>query len=250
MKLKNAVIKFLIILIAFELILDILKLVIPSPIQYVESYYIFIIARAVFFILLLKDLYKNKAKFLFALLAVLAFPIVIQIIQVGLGNVFIHFCPQQTSNNGKQGIISLLNLFGDTSCSFQTQFYFFSYIEQPIFYIKQFYATHEFSYFWSFLFCPYIFYPFFFFKFCLFALFKANKRNPYLSLIPVVNNLTILKICRLPVYWIFILLIPFVRLFWFYHINKRLCELQCISESNAIWMTLLPSIFYGKLIFK
>ncbi|WP_374725214.1 DUF5684 domain-containing protein [Flavobacterium arsenatis] len=138
----------------------------------------------------------------------------------------------------------------NNDCPFVTQFSFLFYIEYPVFCIKQFFSTNEFSYFWGLLFSPYVFYFFLFFKFSLFKVFEENNRNPYLSFIPVVNNITILKICKLPVSWIFILFIPFVRLFWFYKINKRLCEIHNTNQSNAIWMTLIPPIFYAKLVYK
>lgn len=250
MKLKHTIIKFLIILITFELIIDILKLIIPSQIQYFEFPYVFEVVHAIFFILLLKELYKHKVKFGFVLLIVLAFPILIQIIQVFLGNIFIHFCPQQTSDSGNQGLAGLLNVMQNNNCPYPIQFDFFPYIESPVFWIKKMFSTYEFSYFLGFFFSPYIFYFFLFFKFCFFMIFKENDRNPYLSLIPIVNNIIILKICKLPISWIFILFIPFVRLFWFYKINKRLCEIQNINQSNSILMTLIPSIFYGKLVFK
>ena len=250
MELKNTIIKFVITLTAFEVILNILKLIIPSPIQYLEFSYVFTAIRAVFFILLLKDLYKHKFKFGYVVLTVLVFPILIQIIQVCLGNIFIHFCPQQTSDSGGQGLIGLLNEMQNNSCPYPTRFDFFPYIRFPIFCIKQIFSDKEFSYFIGLFFSPYVFYFFLSFKFCLFMLFKENGRNPYLSFIPIVNNITILKICKLPVSWIFILFIPLVRLFWFFKINKRLCELQNVNPSNAIWMTVIPSIFYGKLVFK
>ena len=82
MKHKNTIIKFLIILIAFELIIDILKLIIPAQIQSLQLSNVLIVIQALFFILLLEDLYKNKAKFGFTLLAVLAFPIIIQLYYV------------------------------------------------------------------------------------------------------------------------------------------------------------------------
>ena len=250
MKHKNTIIKFLIILIAFELIIDILKLIIPAQIQSLQLSNVLIVIQALFFILLLEDLYKNKAKFGFTLLAVVAFPIIIQSIQVGLGNIFIHFCPEQTNVSNEQGLTGLINMFVNNNCPFPTTFDFYSYIEYPVFCIKQFFSTSEFAYFWGFLFSPYVVYFFLFFKFSLFKLFKENNKIPYLSLIPIVNNVTLLKICKFPASWIFILLIPFVRLFWLYKINKRLCEIQNINSSNAIWMTLFPLILYGKLVFK
>ncbi|MGI9652095.1 hypothetical protein [Chryseobacterium sp. RLHN22] len=250
MKLKNTIIKFLTILLIFELLIDILKLVIPAQIQYLEFSYVFTIVRAIFFILLLKELYKQKIKFGFILLTVLLFPIFIQIIQIILGNIFIHFCPQQISDSDFQGLAGLLNETQTNNCPYPTRFDFFPYIEFPIFCIKQIFSDKEFSYFMGLFFSPYIFYFFLFFKFCLFMVFKENSRNPYLSFIPIVNNMMILKICKLPVSWIFFLFIPFVRLFWFFKINKRLSELQNINPSIAIWMTLIPPIFYGKLVFK
>ena len=145
MKHKNTIIKFLIILISFELILNILKLMIPAQIQSFESSYVFTIVHAVFFILLLENLYKNKAKFGFALVVVLAFPIMLQLIQVVLGNIFIHFCPEETNVRKEEGLIGLIDVF-KKDCSFPTRFYFYTYIEYPILCIKQFFSTKEFTY--------------------------------------------------------------------------------------------------------
>lgn len=250
MKLKNTITKFLIIVLIFELIIDILKLVIPAQIQYLEFSYVFTIVRAIFFILLLKELYKHKMKFGFIFLSVLLFPIFIQIIQIILGNIFIHFCPQVPTESNNQGLTGLLNEMQNNNCSYPTQFDFFPYIEFPVFCLKQILSNKEYSYFIGLLFSPYIFYFFLFFRYCLFMLFKENDRNPFLSFIPILNDITLLKICKMPVTWIFILLIPFVRLLGLYKINNRLCEIQDINNSNAIWMTLLRPIFYGKLIFK
>jgi hypothetical protein len=250
MKLKHTAIKYLVILTTFELVLDILTLLIPSQIQRPGYSGFLVIARAVIFILLLNDLYKGKAKFAVAVFAFLAFPVLTQIIQVCLGNIFIHFCPQQISDNGKKSLLSLFSKFEGKKCHFPVKFYFFPYIEYLFFCIKRFFATRDFGFLWGFLFSPYIIYLFLFFRFCLFKVFEKNNRNPYLSLVPVVNSIILLKTCRLPVYLILILLIPFVRLFYFYRINKQLCEIQNLNKSNAIWMTVFPQIFYGKLVFR
>lgn len=249
MKLKKTITKFLIILLTFELIIDILKLVIPAQIQNLEFSYVLTIVRAIFFILLLKELYKQKIKFGFVLLTVLLFPISVQIIQIILGNIFIHFCPQIVSEGNNQGLTGLLNEMQNNDCPYPTQFDFLSYIDFPILCLEQIFCNKEFSYFIGLFFSPYILYFYLFFKFCLFMLFKENSRNPFLSFIPIMNNIELLKICKLPIIWISILLIPFIRLFWIYKINKQLCEIQDINNSNAIWMTLLRPIFFGKLIF-
>lgn len=238
------------ILTALELVLDVLKLLAPSMIPYFANAQFFTIFRSIIFILLLNDIYKSKGTFGFALLVVFVFPILIQLIQVCLGNIFIHFCPQQTNNTVETGLLGLLKVFEDNSCPFSTRFQLFSYIESPVYDIKQFFLTARIPFLFNFLFSPYIFYFILFFKFCLFKLFLRNNMNPYLSLIPIVNKILLLKICKLPVHWIWILLIPFVRLFWMYKINRRLCDMQNKNKSNAIWATLIPHIFYGKFVFK
>ncbi|OWP83003.1 hypothetical protein BWK59_12840 [Flavobacterium davisii] len=199
---------------------------------------------------MLDELYKNKVKFNFILLTVLLYPIFIQIIQIILGNIFIQFCPQVASQSNNEGLISLLNEVQSNNYPYPTQFNFFSYIEFPILCLEQIFFYKEFSFFIGFIFSPYILYFFLFYKFCLFRVFQENGKNPFTSLIPIGNDIQLLNICKLPISGIFILLIPFVRLFLIYKINKQLCKIQHINKSNAILMTLLRPIFYGKLIFK
>lgn len=250
MKLKNTIIKYLLILVSFELVLHVLKLIIPVQVQQIESFEILRIIRAIIFIFLLKDLYKCKIEFVQALLTVIAFPLVLQLIQVCFGNIFINFCPAEVSKPLVPGILGLLNEFKGNNCNYITRFSFFPFLEHPLYCLKMFLVSFEFRYLWDFFLCPLVFYFFLFFKFCLFKVFERNSENPYLSLVPVVNDITLLKICQFPVYWIFALLIPFVRLLPYYKINKRLCEIESVSQSNAIWITLLPYVFFGKLLVK
>ncbi|MCO6163866.1 hypothetical protein [Flavobacterium sp. NRK F7] len=248
MSLQKILLKFLLIFISFELLLDILKLIIPATILELEFSYILLLVRLILFIFLLKELYLTKVKYSFVLLVVLMYPILIQFIQFGLGSIFIHFCSQETNNANENGLINLVNQM--TNCPFPTTLNFYYLFEAPIYCIKDFFENYTFSSLSGFIFSPYIISFIVFFKFSLFMIFKENHKNPYLSLLPVIDFIIILRICKLPIYWIFILMIPILRLFWFYQINKELCQIQKVNASNSIWMTLLPTVFYGKLVYK
>ena len=67
MEIKNIVFKYLLMIVGFELILDLLKLFIPLQIQYLEFSYIFEIVRGILLIFLLKDFYKAKIDFKYVL---------------------------------------------------------------------------------------------------------------------------------------------------------------------------------------
>ena len=45
-------------------------------------------------------------------------------------------------------------------------------------------------------------------------------------------------------------MIPIVGLFWMYKMNKIIVQKEGIPESYAIWMTIAPHLFYGRLLFK
>lgn len=250
MKLKLIALKYLAILVLIELLLDILVLASGQAASFSINPWVFFLVRPVVFVLLLIDLYKSKATFGVAALTLLFYPIFIQLIQVGLGNIFIHFCPQQAGHSGQTGLLRLISEFESKSCFFPTRFQLSFYIENPVSFLKRFFATYRLCYLWQFLFSPYVVYLFLFFKFCLFKLFGQNSKNPYLALIPVVNKVVLLDICKLPATWIWILLVPFVRLFWLYKINRRLCRVYGVNESNAIGATVLPSVFYGIFVFR
>jgi hypothetical protein len=250
MQLKQTLLKFLLFLFLYKLVVHILGVVLPTQMDRLGYIGLFTVLDAVIFIWLLQTLYKQKVTYKLVLAVVLLWPIVNQILQVGLGNIFIHFCPEEKNESSLQGLQKLFELMEPKRCNYQTTFYFFDYIYMPYFYAKRMYFNFGFFDVTNFLLSPYIFYPILFYKYCLYMLFKRHSKNALLSLIPIVNSIVLLKICKLPAAFILLLLLPFIRLFYFLKINKQLCSLENIAQRNAIWLTLLPQVFYGKLVYK
>lgn len=81
----------------------------------------------------------------------------------------------------------------------------------------------------------------------LFFLFRRYRQNPWLSLIPFVNNWILLKISTKPTWWNFMIYIPIIRYFFLYQVNVRLAAESGKSKMYAIGMTLIPFLFYGYL---
>jgi hypothetical protein len=242
---KKLVLKYLIILFVFEILVDVLKLTTPLFVQTMELANVFVVVHATIFLCLLKECYNLKVKFKSVLIVVLSYIMVLDLIRVGLGNIFINFCTLE--NNYNQANLS--NLFSST-CSFSTSLNLLYYFEIPFIFLKQFFLTYNFGDLINCFLSPYVLYLFLFYKFCLFSLFKQNNKNPYWSFVPIVNKLILLQLCQLPKHWIIFLLIPFIRLIFLYKINKRLIEVQHVENVKPVVLTLLPAVFYGKLIFK
>jgi hypothetical protein len=242
---KKLTLKYLIILFVFEILIGILKLTAPLFVQTIELDHVFVLVRAIIFIYLLKECYILRVNFKSILIVVVSYIIVLDFIQVGLGTIFINFCSPE--NNYDQANLS--NLLSN-ACSFPTSLNLLYYFEIPFIFLKQFFQTYNYGYLVNCFLSPYILYLFLFYKFCLFHLFQQNNKNPYLSFIPIVNKIILLQLCQLPRYWIFFLVIPFVRLFFLFKINKRLIEIQHIENTKPIFLTLFPVVFYGELTFK
>lgn len=81
----------------------------------------------------------------------------------------------------------------------------------------------------------------------LYIIFKNESRKKYYALIPILNNITLLKITNKPLWWIIPIHIPFVRLIPKLFINKILAKKYNKTNSFAYGMTLIPWFFYGKI---
>jgi len=244
MNLKTILVKYFLILVILQIIINliqILKLNFILPIGNLSYSIIYVLI----FIFLMNKLHQIESRFLTVILILLMYPILILFINFILGNIFIQFCNDVTD----QSFDGILNLF-ENSCNFTTRFDLLQFIWDPYSAFNLIFFEGQFSFIGNLALSPYILYPSVFYVFILFKYFKLKKINPYQSFIPILNKLQILKICNLPLIWIFILLIPFIRLFWLYKINSKLNQIESINNSNTIWMTLFPSYFYGKLIFK
>lgn len=84
------------------------------------------------------------------------------------------------------------------------------------------------------------------FYYSLYLLFKKFNEKGLDAIIPIKNNLTLLKITDKPMWWILPLCIPFIRLIPKYLINLNMSEKLNKKASFAIGMTLLSWFFYGK----
>lgn len=83
----------------------------------------------------------------------------------------------------------------------------------------------------------------------LFLLFKKYQRNPWFSIVPVLNNYVLMKIADKPGWWNFLLYVPFVRYVFLYFINAEIAKDFGKDKKFALAMTVLPSIFYGGISF-
>ncbi|WP_103072327.1 DUF5684 domain-containing protein [Aquimarina sediminis] len=84
----------------------------------------------------------------------------------------------------------------------------------------------------------------------LYHIFKKENQKDYYALIPILNNVTLLKITNKPLWWIIPIHIPFIRLIPKLFINKILAKKYKKTDSFAYGMTLLPWFFYGKIGLK
>lgn len=49
--------------------------------------------------------------------------------------------------------------------------------------------------------------------------------------------------------WKYLLVIPFVNIYFMYKINKEITKEYNLSNGNALGMVLLPFIYYPKIVF-
>ncbi|MBV7440152.1 hypothetical protein KRX57_01835 [Weeksellaceae bacterium TAE3-ERU29] len=81
----------------------------------------------------------------------------------------------------------------------------------------------------------------------LVKLFEQFNRKGFYAIIPIKNDLVLLELANKPTWWIFPLLVPFVRLVPKYLINVELAKKFNKENLFALGMTILPWFFYGKL---
>jgi len=82
----------------------------------------------------------------------------------------------------------------------------------------------------------------------LFLIFKKLNISGYKATIPIINNLTLIKIANKPIWWIALILIPFVRLIPKYYINLVIAK-KFKKNMFAFGMTFISFYFYGLLGF-
>lgn len=82
----------------------------------------------------------------------------------------------------------------------------------------------------------------------LFELFKNEKQTKWYALIPVFNDITLLRITQKPLWWILPMHVPFIRFIPKFYVNQNLSIQYGKSKNYAIGMTLLPWYFYGKIL--
>ena len=95
---------------------------------------------------------------------------------------------------------------------------------------------------------PLILSLFIIFYYSSYMLFAKYKKKGVYSLVPIKKDLIFLEISKKPAWWIIFLLIPFIRLVPKYFINVTLAKHYSKKSSFSFGMTLIPWLFYGKLI--
>ncbi|MDJ1501560.1 DUF5684 domain-containing protein [Xanthocytophaga agilis] len=79
----------------------------------------------------------------------------------------------------------------------------------------------------------------------LFFLFRKYNKEPWLAIVPFLNNWILVEITKKPKWWNLVLWIPFVRHIFLYFINAELAKDVQRDSLYAMGMTLMPPLFYG-----
>lgn len=79
----------------------------------------------------------------------------------------------------------------------------------------------------------------------LYYLFRKYRQQNWYYILPVINKWKLTEIARKPKWYFYILLIPFVRLYLLYIINRQIARDFRKGEPLALVMTFLPSFGYG-----
>ncbi|MHC9087680.1 DUF5684 domain-containing protein [Tenacibaculum sp. IMCC1] len=160
---------------------------------------------------------------------------------------FYHFHEfiNNSEEKSKTGLLGLMDFSPYHVNNFDLIQYFFI---TPYISILEFLKSGNFSWLFN------IFYPpsfliatiIIYFK-SLYILFEKENKTKFYALIPILNNITLLRITNKPIWWIVPLLIPFIRFIPKFFINQILAKTYKKNKSFAFGMTFFPWFFYGKL---
>ena len=85
--------------------------------------------------------------------------------------------------------------------------------------------------------------------FCKVILFKRPNLSMILSVIFPINYMLLIDKYQLSKTWKYLLVIPFVNIYFMYKINKEITKEYNLSNGNSLGMVLLPFIYYPKIVF-
>ena len=232
-------VKYLIVLFLLQLVIDL--------IQYFEIIERFSIFRELnllyipIIILLLNDFRRSNSSFKTTVWTIVALPFIVSWIGGLLGLTFREMCGESYTSSHN---------FMMAKCSFNVTFNPIRIMSFELMgfelYQRNLFLLSSYNLFLS----PFFLFPLTYFIYVLFHFFKQKQINPFWSFVPFFHKIKLLKISDLPWTWIFIFMIPIVGLFWMYKMNKIIVQKEGIPESYAIWMTIAPHFFYGRLLFK
>ncbi|WP_428740189.1 DUF5684 domain-containing protein [Tenacibaculum sp.] len=212
-----------------------------------KTYYIIIFG--LFLLLAYKDYEKNKNTSFYDFLIVTLFYVLMSYIfswVIDFSFYHIHEFVNNPQKENKTGLLILTDFSPYHLNNFDLVQYF---ISTPYISIIEFLKSGNFSWLLnifsppSFLIAIVIIY----FK-SLYLLFKKENRIKSYALIPILNNITLLRITNKPIWWIVPLLIPFIRFFPKFFINQVLAKKYKKNSPFALGMTFLPWFFYGKIV--
>lgn len=201
-------------------------------------------------ILILNEYAKIENKNYYGILKIFVLFLVFNSIFKYILSYVFHLLFYQASGYNTNDLTSAVTIFLDPFAKPGFVDPFSEYIINPIKYMLHFYEADEMKALIILIFTNKMFLlltTFYFYS--LSVIFKNYNKNPWISFVPVLNNLTLLEITKKSKFWIILLYIPFLRFIPKYYINKQLANKYKKSNAFVIGMTLIPWNNYGVIAF-
>lgn len=205
-------------------------------------------------VFLILKIRKTKISFNVFLIYILTFIITNCVLKYGNDLIF-HYLnkiihPVSQTQKAEVGLMNLVTNFsgGETferpSFNIITELFIYPF-DNIIFSLKSFNIT---MFLTSILYSKLILSTFIIFYYSSYVLFVNHNKKGLYALIPIKKDLIFLEITKKPLWWLILLLIPFIRIVPKYLINVELSKLYQKKNSYSYGMTLMPWLFYGMVI--